>query len=128
MSDVTKNYKTKYTIFNILSICLTLLPMLIYVIIGFSQGSVQEKVVLGLTTFVAIALSVINLLFKYSIRSTIWILLIGVYVCLDKITTLLIIIAICTIVDEFIITPLKKKYKEKYKINKEIDARLPVNE
>lgn len=128
MSDVTKNYKTKYTIFNILSICLTLLPMLIYIIIGFAQGSVQEKLVLGLTTFVAIALSVINLLFKYSIRSTIWILLIGVYVCLDKITTLLIVIAICTIVDEFIVTPLKKKYKEKYKINKEIDARLPVNE
>lgn len=128
MSDITKGYKKKYLIFKITSIVITILPMFIYLILGFANGSSEQKFVLGLMTFVAICLTGVNLLFKYSIRSTIWILLIGVYVCLNNITTLLIVIALCTIIDEFILTPLAKKYKDKYKMNKEIDARLPSGE
>ena len=37
---------------------------------------------------------------------------------------ILIIMAICTIVDEFIVEPLLKKYKAKWQTNAEIDARL----
>ena len=124
MSDITKEYKTKYRMFAITSLILNVLPIVIYTIIGFINGDVKQKVTLGLTLFVAISLVLVNFLFKYSIRSTIWILMIGIYVALDNITTLLIIIAVCTIVDEFIITPLEKKYKDKYKINKEMDERL----
>lgn len=124
MSDVTKKYKSLHLTYSIISLFLNVLPILVYTIIGFINGDVRSKVTLGLTLFIAICLVAINFLFKYSIRSTIWILLLGIYAALDKITTLLIIIAICTVVDEFIITPLAKKYKDKYKINKEIDARV----
>lgn len=124
MTDITLNCRKKYKIYTYTSIALNILPIVVYTIVGFIQGDVRQKITLGLTLFIAITLVTINFLFKYSIRSTIWILLLGVYAALDKITTLLIIIALCTIVDEFIISPLAKKYKEKYKINKEIDERL----
>lgn len=124
MSDITLKYKKKKNLYFWLSIALNILPIVVYFIIGMVNGDVRQKVTLGLTFFIAVCLVVINVLFKYSIRSTIWIILIGIYVALDNITTLLIIIALCTIVDEFIVTPLHNKYKEKYKINREMDERL----
>lgn len=124
MSDITLKYKKKKNLYFWVSIALNILPIVVYFIIGMVNGDVRQKVTLGLTFFIAVCLVVINILFKYSIRSTIWIILIGIYVALDNITTLLIIIALCTIVDEFIVTPLHNKYKEKYKINREMDERL----
>lgn len=123
MSDVTKKYKKRYKVLTILSILLNIVPILIYSITGFIQGSIGEKVTLSLALIICIIFVAINMAFKYHIRSTIWIALIGIQVCLKNITTLLIIIALFTMLDEFVISPLAKKYKTKYTINNEIDER-----
>ena len=60
---------------------------------------------------------------KLHLRSAIWLLVLGVYICLQNIQTLLIMVAVCTILDEIVFTPLHKKYKNLYIINKEIDKR-----
>ena len=73
---------------------------------------------------IALILTALNFFMKYHIRSTIWFLLLGIQICLQNIVTLILIIAICTIIDEFVLTPLKKKFKDKYTINKEIDRRM----
>ena len=72
---------------------------------------------------VAIILTVINLLMKLSLRCIPWVVLIGIYICLKEITICLVVMAVCTIIDELIIAPLAKKYREKLTINKEIDKR-----
>jgi hypothetical protein len=64
------------------------------------------------------------LLTKVNIRSTLWILIIGLYVCLDSIMNMIIFIAVFQVVDEMIITPIKKSVKQKLIINKELDKRL----
>ncbi len=122
---MTKKYKTLYILFTILSILLTLTPVIVYVILGFSNGDIHSgrKVTLGVCLLIALILTLINILFKYKMRSTIWVILIGIYVCVKNITPLLILLAISTILDEFILEPLCKIYKSKYKINKEIDKR-----
>lgn len=120
---MTKKYKRIYKLLSLLSLLLTLAPIIVYIILGFMHGSIGQKVTLGICLLMTIILTLINVMFKYKIRSTIWILLIGIYVCMDKITPLLIIIAITTIIDEFILEPLVKSYKSKYTINKEIDKR-----
>jgi len=61
---------------------------------------------------------------KLRLRCIPWILLLGIYVCLKEITSLLVIMAITTIIDEMIVTPLHKSLKNKYIINKEMDKRL----
>ena len=123
MSTVTKSYKKKRNLFRALSILITILPVLVFTVIGFVEGTITEKVSLGICLFLALLFVLINILFKHHIRSTIWILLIGIYVCVRNITPLLIIMAFSTAIDEFILDPLAKSYANKYKINKEIDKR-----
>ena len=120
---MTKKYKTKLNICRLLSFTLTVLPVIIYAIMGFMQGSTGEKVSLGICVVLALIFVLINVMFKYHIRSTLWVLLIGIYVCIDNIIPLLIIMATTTIIDEFTLVPLINKYKSKYVINKEIDLR-----
>lgn len=123
MSTVTNSYKNKRNLFRALSILITILPILVFTVIGFVEGTITEKVSLGICLFLALLFVLINILFKHHIRSTIWILLIGIYVCVRNITPLLIIMAFSTAIDEFILDPLAKSYANKYKINKEIDKR-----
>ena len=120
---MTKKYKTKLNICRLLSFTITVLPVIIYVIKGFMDGSIGEKVSLGICVILALMFMLINVMFKYHIRSTLWVLLIGIYVCIDNIIPLLIIMATTTIIDEFVLVPLINKYKNKYIINKEIDLR-----
>ena len=118
---MTKKYKIKLNICRLLSFTLTVLPVIIYTIMGFMDGTIGEKVSLGICVVLALIFVLINIMFKYHIRSPLWILLIGIYVCIDNIIPLLIIMAATTIIDEFVLVPLINKYKNKYIINKEID-------
>ena len=120
---MTKKYKIKLNICRLLSFTITVLPVIIYTIKGFMDGSIGEKVSLGICVTLALIFMLINVMFKYHIRSTLWVLLIGIYVCIDNIIPLLIIMATTTIIDEFVLVPLINKYKNKYIINKEIDLR-----
>ena len=120
---MTKKYKIKLNICRLLSFTLTVLPVIIYTIMGFMDGTIGEKVSLGICVILALIFVLINVMFKYHIRSTLWVLLIGIYVCIDNIIPLLIIMATTTIIDEFVLVPLINKYKNKYIINKEIDLR-----
>ena len=120
---MTKKYKIKLNICRLLSFTITVLPVIIYTIMGFMDGTIGEKVSLGICVILALIFVLINVMFKYHIRSTLWVLLIGIYVCIDNIIPLLIIMATTTIIDEFVLVPLINKYKNKYIINKEIDLR-----
>lgn len=121
---ITKKYSRLSTLFLLLSITSILLPVITYTIIAFANGEVHEKVTLGLSLIVAFLLAAINAVFKYHIRSCIWIVLLGIYYCLDKIMPLLLLVAVATILDEFVFTPAHKHFKNKAVINKEIDKRL----
>ena len=72
----------------------------------------------------AISIAAIAALRKIHLRSTIYILMIGLWVALDKLLPFIITIGICTILDELIFTPLYKRYREDYHTNKQLDKRL----
>lgn len=122
----TEQYKKAYLALFITSLALNFLPLFIYVIMGYVNVDIEEskKVVLSFTLIAAIVLAVYNLLAKKHLRSVVWILLLGVYYAVQKIELLLLLMAICTILDEFIVEPLVKKFKFKYNANKEIDGRM----
>lgn len=90
----------------------------------FYNGSVHQKITLGIVLIIAVLLVVVNVVLKYHIRSVLWILILGIYFCLDNIMPLLLIVAIGTILDEFVLSPLHKSFKNKAKINNEIDKRI----
>lgn len=122
-SDITKKYQRLAILFQALSIIVLVAPLAYYTILGFINGETTEKLTLGITFVIAAILFIVNVLFKYHIRSTIWILVLGIYFCIDDILPLLFMVAIGTILDEFLLTPLYKSYKNKCTINREIDKR-----
>lgn len=123
MTDITKKYKNRAIACTIISSLLTIVPILIFMGIAFKEGAISSKIALGMTALVSIIMCCINVVFKYHIRSTIWILLLGISTCLQNLTTLLICIAVATVLDEFVFGRLAKSYRQKYNINKEIDKR-----
>ena len=123
LNERTKKAKNKYIFFKTLSICLTFLPLVVYVIIAFVNGAPMEKFTMGCMVTLALIFVALNVIMKYNIRSTIWVLILGIYLCLDNITPLLIIMAVATILDEFVVSKLAVKYKNQFVINKEIDRR-----
>lgn len=124
MSKETRKYTNLSILFLALSILVLVAPLAYYSVVGFIEGETTEKFTLGLTFVITAILFVINILFKFHIRSTIWVLVLGIYFCLDNILPLIFMVAVGNILDEFLLTPLHKHYKSKASINKEIDKRI----
>lgn len=118
----TMRLRRSKIILGIISLLLCYAPLLVALITGFSYSDNERgKVTLSICCIVALLLTLINIISKYSVRSTMWVLLLGAYAVLEDVMPYLIAIAICTIIDEFIITPLYKSVKNRYIINREID-------
>lgn len=125
MSDRTIKFKRLYWIFLIFSLLLNVGPLAGYSITALINADlVHEKVALTMTVFIVLILTIVSMINRVTMKSRLWIVLIGIYMCIDYIMTPLIIIAVCQILDEIVVTPLKKNYKNKLTINKEMDMRL----
>lgn len=123
-SQITRKYANLSILFGCLSFLVLTAPIIYYAVLAFINGETTEKFTLGITFVMAAIFLAINVIFKYRIRSTIWVVVLGIYCCLDNIQMLLIMVAVGTILDEFILTPLHKSYKQKAGINREIDKRI----
>ena len=121
---MTKKYRKIYWLLAILSFLANLAPLAVYTIKALVESDLtHEKVALTMTVFVVAIMTLVCIANKIVLRSRLWIILIEIYICLDSILTPLIIIACCQVLDELFICPLKKHYKNKLIINKEIDKR-----
>lgn len=122
---MTKKYRKRYIILLIISVFLNVYPILYYTASAFIESNaVVHKVTLCSTIFIVLILSMVSWVTKVSLRSAMWILTIGLYMCLDSLLDMIMMIAVFQIIDEMIITPLKKFTKHKFTINKELDKRL----
>lgn len=127
-SDVTAGYKKKYYILTIISWAIVFGPLLGYIIYGYIVSNTVQKVTLTTTIMAAIVLTIISILFKKRVRSTVFILILGIYVAISKIQVLIIIMCLTTMLDEFLITPMQRSMREKMTINREMDKRLGTGE
>lgn len=121
---MTKKLRFWLVILTILSILLNVGPVAAYCVIGFVQGTALiEKVALSMTIFVVAILSVIAWANKLVLRSRLWILLVGLFFVLDTFITPLIILGVCQVVDELLVSPIRHRIKTRYIVNKEMDRR-----
>lgn len=121
---MTNKLKAISILLTCVSILLNIGPLCGYVIKAVLNADlVTEKIALSMTVLIVVILTVVSFVNKVALRSRLWILLIGMYLCLDSIMTPLVIIATCQVIDELLINPLSHHYKTRYKINKEIDLR-----
>lgn len=129
-SKYTKDARFKLWLFRILDwICLGL-PIIIYVIIALAgDGLVAQKVAVVATTMVAIILTIVNIIAQKRLRCPIWIILIGLFIAIKEyLLPLIIILAITSILDDLVFTPLISYYRTKLIANKAMDERLPDEE
>ena len=123
MSEVTKKYKRLSFIFGLLSLLCTVAPVTYFTILGFANGEIRSKVTLGCTLMLCLILVAINIIKKENLRSPVYIMILGIYMCLDNLLSLFLIMAITTILDEMVFEPLHRTYKNRAVINREIDKR-----
>lgn len=121
---MTKKYQIIALILAAVSILANLGPLAFFIGSAYVQADVvHEKLAMTVSLAIALILSVVWLITRIQLRSRLWIVLIGLFVCLDYALAAIITIAICQIVDEIILCPLKKHYHNLYTINREIDKR-----
>ena len=128
MSDVTKGYKKKYRLYQILSLLLLFLPVGIFIVIAFFRGTVTQKTTLGVGVTLSAIFMVANAMFKLAPRSGVWILIMALAVAIQKIQNVIYITGACVIIEECVTSKLEQYYKDKFKINKEIDERFDIKE
>ena len=124
MSEKTKTYRFKKNLFFWLSILVTVGPILGFVTWALIKSNTQQKIVLSMTMIGAAIIAALSLIQKLHLRSPVFLVLVGLWYALDKLMICIVIIAICTLLDEIVLWPLYKKYRDKYHINKEIDDRM----
>lgn len=125
MTDITKKDRKHYWICKLISLLLNFGPVIYFVITAFIQGDAKQKLTIGGVAMLTIILTIIMQLFKYKLNRTIfWLLCASIYIALGQFGTALIIIGVCNVLDEIIVEPLSKHFKNSYKTNKLIDKRM----
>ena len=129
-SSYTKKSRFWLWFYRILDAICLVTPLLIYVIIALCGGAVvAAKVAVVSTVMVAIILTVFNIIAQKRLRCPIWIMLIGLFVAIKEyLLPLIIILAITSVLDDLVFTPLITYYKTKLISNKAMDERLPDEE
>ena len=125
-SQFTKKSRALLWTWRIIDWLCLFAPLLIYLIIGLASNSITTgaKVTLVAMLFLALILTVINVIAQKHLRCPIWILLIGLYIAMDKyLMPLIIILAITSILDDLIFTPIIHYYYTQTVASKTIDKR-----
>ena len=129
-SKYTKKARFWLWFYRILDAICLVTPLLIYVIIALCGGAVvAAKVAVVSTVMIAIILTVFNIIAQKKLHCPIWIMLIGLFVAIKEyLLPLIIILAITSILDDLVFTPLIGYYKTKLISNKAMDERLPEDQ
>ena len=124
MTPRTKKYRTLFILFAVVSVLLKVGPLAAYGIMAVcGAGLFYQKFALVASVFIVLLMSLVAWANHITMRSRVWVVLIGLYFCLNHIVTPLLVIGITQIVDEVIVSPLRGHYHNKYTINREIDYR-----
>lgn len=118
MTVQDKKAKRNMIIFGILSFLITFVPIIIFYIKGWILGDAYSKMTLGITFTACLILSALSIIMKFKCRTLVWVMLLGVYVALGNIQSILVTLLICTAVDEFLLSPLYRHYRDEYKFRK----------
>lgn len=130
-SEFTKTVTRQYWLYRILNWVCLYLPTIVYVVIALANEGIviEKKIAVVGTVLIAIILTIFNILAKKHIRCVIWIVLIGLYVAFQEFLLLLVILmAIATILDDFVFSPLIQYYYSKMVSAKTIDEKATYEE
>lgn len=125
-SEFTKSCRRKLWFFRILDwICLAA-PLIIYFIIALCNDGIKVgyKLTMVAMLLIAMILTVVNVIAQKRLRCPIWIMLIGLFIAIREwLLPLVIILAVVSVLDDLLFTPLIHYYYTKTVASKTIDQR-----
>ena len=130
-STFTKNCRIKLWLYRILDWICLFAPVLVYICIALFSGGVAVlgKVSIVATVIIALVLTVINIIAQKRLRCPIWIILIGLYIAIQQyLMPLIIILAVTSVMDDLLFTPLIHYYYTKLVASKTIDERTEAEQ
>lgn len=121
----TKKLKLTGLLLTAFSLLLTFGPLIVYLVLAYNNTMAAPvgKITLTAMLGVSVIMSFVCLINKYTPRCRLWLILIGLYMCLDNFIGCILVLAITQCLDELLISPLAKHYRNLHRINKEIDRR-----
>ena len=127
-SDRTKNLRLMKFLFSSLHYIFMFVPLIVFVVMGYVEGTSSQKVTLSLTVTVGLILGIISIFISVKNkaglhRTILWVVIIGISFCLSKVETFVYVMAMTSIIDEVLLVNLKDRYTNLLTINKEIDKR-----
>lgn len=125
-SNFTKKIRKRYWFLKITNLVLLFVPLLVYIGIALGNGGtiVAEKVALVGSVMVALILTVFNVIAQKHLRAPLWIILLGLYVAMSEyLMPLVVILAVTSVLDDLVFTPLVEHYKIKLISSKTMDER-----
>ena len=129
-SEHTKKLIRWLWAFRILDWICLMLPVIIYCFYALFSGDslISGRITIAFSFVIVIIMVILNAVAKLKLRCPVWFLLIGLYIAVrDKLLPLIIILAITSALDDFVLSPLKKKYEEKVRASETIDERMGDN-
>lgn len=123
--NYTRNCRIKLWTCRIIDFLILVAPIAYYVCLCYADVEVTSgaKITLTASLVIGAILLMINVILKFNLRCPLWIIIIGVYYSLGDIMTLIILIAIATVVDELILSPLIRRYHTELIANIAMDRR-----
>lgn len=125
-SEHTRHARRLLWLYRILDWVILFAPLIIYICIAFSNDGVTKIGKIGLvgSVMIALILTLVNVLAQKRLRCPIWIILLGLFVAIrDMLLPLVIILAITSVIDDLLLTPIISYYRTKLIANKAIDDR-----
>lgn len=129
-SNFTKRVRRKLWMVRALDWACVTLPVVGYVLFGLFSHDVEtvKKLVLISTCIIAGIVSVTNVFMRQRMRCVVWILIIGLYVAVrELLLPLIIIMAVTSVADDVVFSPLIAYYQAKLASSKTIDQRMGDN-
>ena len=124
MHPRTKKFKKLTLLFSLLSFFCFFGPLIYFGSVAFFGGAlIISKLTFTASVFISIIVTIASFGKKWVPRSRVWIILLGLYFCIDNFIAVILAFAITQIIDELILCPLKHYCSDKASMNHEIDAR-----
>lgn len=125
-SSYTKKCQANLWLFRVLDWICLFAPLLVYIFIALCNGGVAAvgKVAVVGSVIIAGILTAINVIAQKRLRCPIWIVLLGLYVAIREwLLPLIIILAITSVLDDLVFTPLIHKWYTRYQASIVVDER-----
>ena len=125
-SNFTKQTRTKYWLLKITHTILLYVPLTVYIIMALANGGITapKKVALVGTVMVALILTVFNFITKRNLRSPLWLIVLGLFVAMKEVLIpLIIMLAVVSVLDDFILSPVIANTKVHLESSKMMDSR-----